>query len=617
MAGTTLGNAYVQIIPSAKGIKGSIEKELSGEAQSAGTSVGTTIASFAKIAIVAAGIGKVFSMALTEGGNLQQSLGGIETLFKDSADTMKGYASEAFQSAGLSANEYMETATSFAASLVSSLGGNTEEAAKIANMAIIDMSDNANKMGTDMQSIQNAYQGFAKQNYTMLDNLKLGYGGTKTEMERLLADAEKLTGIKYDINNLSDVYSAIHVIQTELGITGTTAQEASETLTGSFNMMKASFKDFLGALSGEGVTSIQESVNNMSDSVATFLSNLIPMVGTILLQLPEAVAGALAGIGTKFIEMTQDPQFAESGAELVKQLVLGIINAIPDLILGIASLGGAVISSIALIGGELLQQGWDWITNLASGIWQGVESDLQAAWQGMKDSISQWLEGIWQNIVSKFESIKQTFSTAWESCKTIITTVWDAIKNAVQTAIDTVKVVIESVWNTIKGVTESVWNGIKSAIETPMENAKNFVKGIIDAIKGFFDFDIHWPHIPLPHFSISPSGWGIHDLLESGTIPSLGIEWYAKGGIFDKASVIGVGEAGSEAAVPLDPFWKKLESIETNIVDGVTNAIVNAINEVNITVNTEIDGKTIAKTTAEFIDRKLGRMQSLASRGTA
>jgi len=167
MAGTTLGNAYVQIIPSAKGIKGSIEKELSGEAQSAGSSVGSTIASFAKTAIVAAGIGKVFSMALTEGGNLQQSLGGIETLFKDSADTMKGYASEAFQSAGLSANEYMETATSFAASLVSSLGGNTEEAAKIANMAIIDMSDNANKMGTDMASIQNAYQGFAKQNYTI------------------------------------------------------------------------------------------------------------------------------------------------------------------------------------------------------------------------------------------------------------------------------------------------------------------------------------------------------------------------------------------------------------------------------------------------------------------
>jgi len=434
-----------------------------------------------------------------------------------------------------------------------------------------------------------------------LDNLKLGYGGTKTEMERLLADAEKLTGIKYDINNLSDVYSAIHVIQTELGITGTTAQEASETLTGSFNMMKASFKDFLGALSGEGVTSIQESVNNMSDSVATFLSNLIPMVGTILLQLPEAVAGALAGIGTKFIEMTQDPQFAESGAELVKQLVLGIINAIPDLILGIASLGGAVISSIALIGGELLQQGWDWITNLANGIWQGVASDLQAAWQGMKDSISQWLEGIWQNIVSKFESIKQTFSTAWESCKTIITTVWDAIKSAVQTAIDTVKSVIESAWNTIKGVTESVWNGIKSAIENPMETAKNFVKNIIDTIKGFFNFTVSWPHIPLPHFSISPSGWSIGDLLE-GSIPSLGIEWYAKGGIFNKPSIIGVGEAGPEAVIPINKLkdYTNSNSNASEIAYAVKQGIRESADVIGEAMAEAIDGMGIKCDSRQF-----------------
>ena len=189
-----------------------------------------------------------------EGADLQQSIGGIETLFKDSAEKVKQNAANAYRTAGMSANEYMELTTSFSASLLSSLGNDTSKAADIADMAMTDMSDNANKMGTDMERITDAYQGFAKQNYTMLDNLKLGYGGTKTEMERLLADAQKITGVKYDINNLSDVYSAIHVIQGELGITGTTAKESAETFSGSLASMKAAFKNVLGNLSlGEDI----------------------------------------------------------------------------------------------------------------------------------------------------------------------------------------------------------------------------------------------------------------------------------------------------------------------------------------------------------------------------
>ncbi|WP_326931512.1 hypothetical protein [Enterococcus avium] len=290
---TDLGQAYVQIVPSAKGISGSIQNALDPEASAAGTSAGLKIgtglkvAAMAAVAAAGAALGKVISSSLTEGANLQQSLGGIETLFKGSADKVKKYADEAYRTSGLSANDYMENVTSFSASLLQSVGGDTEKAADVANMAMIDMSDNANKMGTNMGDIQNAYQGFAKQNYTMLDNLKLGYGGTKEEMQRLLADAEKLTGVKYDINNLSDVYNAIHAIQENLDITGTTAKEASETFSGSFAAMKAAASNVLGKMAlGQD---IQPSLNQLAETTSTFFfGNFIPMIGNILKALPGA-----------------------------------------------------------------------------------------------------------------------------------------------------------------------------------------------------------------------------------------------------------------------------------------------------------------------------------------
>lgn len=289
---TELGQAYVQIIPSAKGISGAIKSQLDPEASSAGISagnmLGSKLVSIVKGVIATAAIGKSIGAALTEGANLQQSLGGIETLFKSSADKVKKYADEAYRTSGLSANDYMENVTSFSASLLQSVGGDTEKAADIANMAMIDMSDNANKMGTNMTDIQNAYQGFAKQNYTMLDNLKLGYGGTKEEMQRLLSDAEKLTGVKYDINNLSDVYNAIHAIQENLDITGTTAKEAAETFSGSFAAMKASLSNVLGKMAlGQD---IKPALNQLAETTSTFLfGNFIPMVGNILKALPGAI----------------------------------------------------------------------------------------------------------------------------------------------------------------------------------------------------------------------------------------------------------------------------------------------------------------------------------------
>lgn len=333
---TELGQAYIQIMPSARGIKDMIKKELGSEipqaGQEAGESLSSKMLSVAKKAIAAAGIGKFFSASLTEGANLQQSLGGIETLFKGSADTVKKYANEAYKTTGLSANAYMENVTGFSASLLQSLGGDTRKAADVANMAMVDMADNSNKMGTSMDRIQDAYQGFAKQNYTMLDNLKLGYGGTKTEMQRLLADAQKLTGVKYDINNLSDVYQAIHAIQENLDITGTTAKEAATTFSGSFASMKAAAQNVLGKLAlGED---IMPSLHQLFGTVKTFLvGNLIPMVWNVLKGIPQVLAGALG----ELMHMLFGDYI---GASIMNDLydvfdkVGGVVSTIYDMIFG-------------------------------------------------------------------------------------------------------------------------------------------------------------------------------------------------------------------------------------------------------------------------------------------
>ena len=240
--------------------------------------------------------------ALSSVGALEQNVGGVETLFGDTADAVIAAADRAYKTAGMSANDYMSTVTSFSASLLQSLSGNTEEAAQVADMAIIDMADNANKMGTSMDMIQNAYQGFAKQNYTMLDNLQLGYGGTKTEMERLLADAQKLTGVKYDINNLNDVYQAIHVIQEEMGITGTTAKEASETLEGSMAAAKAAWDNFMNGssdadqLADAFATAADNIVNNLAEIVPRFAETLPALAGAIVSQIPDLAAAIVPAV---------------------------------------------------------------------------------------------------------------------------------------------------------------------------------------------------------------------------------------------------------------------------------------------------------------------------------
>lgn len=422
MAGGKIATAYVQVMPSMDGVAPAVKQHFTGAGTSAGHAFGRKFGTAMKVGIgaAAAATTMIIKESIAEGAALEQSIGGIETLFgaggkslqeyADSIGTSAGEAREeyaklikaqedvfrnaedAYRTAGLSANEYMETVTGFSASLISSLGGDTEKAAAVADMALVDMADNANKMGTDMELLQNAYQGFAKQNYTMLDNLKLGYGGTKGEMERLLADAQKLTGVEYDIGNLADVYSAIHAIQGELGLTGATALEASTTMTGSFNSMKAAFKNVLGDLAlGRPM---EKSLKALTETTVTFLTgNFLPTVGNIFKGLPvvfsvlwdslkdidfkELVSNLASGF-TTFLEENLDDVMG-AGGELLYAIIDGFLEVLPEL-------AGAAGEAVALMANYLLEHSdeiiaaaWELGKKAAQAIWDS----LVAFWNGI------------------------------------------------------------------------------------------------------------------------------------------------------------------------------------------------------------------------------------------
>lgn len=357
-----MAKAYVQIVPSADGIRAALtdvfDEETDGLGAKVGQSIGAQLVGTIKKVLAAAGIGKIIKDSIDMGGALQQSIGGIETLFKDSADTVKQYAAQAYQTVGLSANDYMEQTTSFAASLLSSVSKDTNAAAQLANMAMVDMADNANKMGTDMQDIQNAYQGFAKQNYTMLDNLKLGYGGTQAEMQRLLTDAEKISGVHYDLGNLADMYSAIHVIQQEMDITGTTAREAATTLTGSFAAMKAAAQNVLGNWStGADLTAPLQA---LTDTARTYLvGNLLPMIGNVLQGIPQVIYGLV-------------PEVVQTGTELLGSLAQGFTQGIPDFLANALPQLLSFTENLRENAGEFVNAGLDMITQLANGLIAGL-----------------------------------------------------------------------------------------------------------------------------------------------------------------------------------------------------------------------------------------------------
>lgn len=350
-----------------------------------GEKIKSGLATVGKAAVVgvtaaATAVGALGTKAIQAYANYEQLVGGVETLFKDSQDEVMEYANNAYKTAGLSANEYMETVTSFSASLLQSLDGDTSAAAEKANLALTDMSDNANKMGTDMTSIQNAYQGFAKANYTMLDNLKLGYGGTQAEMQRLLEDAEKISGIKYDISSYADIVDAIHVVQTEMGITGTTAKEAASTIQGSFGMVKAAWQNLVTGLADPD-QDLGTLVGNFTDSIVVAGNNLIPRIQELLPRIVEAVTSLVGTVSEQLPALLESvlPSLIEGATSLVT----GLMSALPEILTVLGDIAptaiGILVPAIVELLPEIIQTGIDVVISLVQGISETLPELIPAA----------------------------------------------------------------------------------------------------------------------------------------------------------------------------------------------------------------------------------------------
>lgn len=707
------------------------------------------------VAAAGAAIGTITKFVVSSYSEYEQLAGGVETLFGAQGMSLKKYAKSigetvgqakgkydqliqaqtevmnnakvAYKTAGMSANGYMNTITSFAAALKQSTANETE-AAKVANMAVIDMADNANKMGTNMEDIQNAYQGFSKQNYTMLDNLKLGYGGTKSEMERLLQDAEKLTGIHYDINNLSDVYKAINAIQGKLGITGTTGEEAMKTIDGAMKMTKASWDNLLTGLA-DPKQAVGPLISEFTTSLGTLAKNVTPKIKEVFNALPNALIqitpqlmntiidlapslilaainlvagliGALPGILEPiFSELTDifnkipqflkgnanivdgflksidsgKPSIAAKGIEMITSLINAIVNSLPIIIqIGakiIDSLGSSISSNMPSFLSRFLDiliqlsqmiltnlpilvgVGMKLIFSLVQGLMSSLPTliskvptiiaNLADAFSNSAQTIFMWgikiiaeiikglvmaipslianipkiiyaifavwnainwwnlgkglISGIAKGISGMGGSLVNTAKNLFNSLKSHVSNIFNNIKNVIQSPIFGAKTKVLAIigelqngvrvgFNFIKSHASSVWNGIKSAIMSPMSAAANFVKAIISKIKGFFNFKISWPHIPLPHFNIKPNGWNVGDLLK-GKIPSLGIKWYAQAMdnpmILDAPTIfgmsngqmLGAGEAGAEVVAGRDTLMKMINQASNNRADEILEAL--------------------------------------------
>ena len=510
------------------GISGKIKSGFSKIGSIAGTALKgvTTAVGVASTAIAGLGVASVNSYA-----DLEQNIGGIETLFKGSADKVIKNAENAYKTAGMSANQYMETVTGFSASLLQSLGGDTEKAADVADMALTDMADNANKMGTSMESIQYAYQGFAKQNYTMLDNLKLGYGGTKEEMQRLLADAQKLTGVKYDISNLNDVFNAIHVIQGELGITGTTAQEAATTITGSIGSMKAAFDNFLNGsgtidqLINTGLTAIQNIVNaagkllpdliqsiaNATPQIVSTINTIFPQILNLIMEnaptILNSIGQILMALSTTLMEYM--PQILTLAMQLIQYFINGIITMLPQIIQMGIQLITQLITGIAQMLPELIPQAINAIIILVEGLINNIDKLIDAGIQllmgladGLINAIPILVEKIPTIIENLINAITRNLPKLIQMGIELIVKLAAGIIQAIPKLIAAIPQIIGAIINGLaqlpgmlldvgKNLIQGLWNGISNAASWLWSKISGFCSGIVDKIKGFFG--IHSP----------------------------------------------------------------------------------------------------------------------------
>ena len=484
----------------------------------------TTVAKVGAAAVSAgvAGVAALAKMGVEGYAQYEQLVGGVETLFKESQDIVMGYAENAYKTAGMSANEYMETVTSFSASLIQSLDGDTAKAAEVGNMAITDMSDNANKMGTSIEMIQNAYNGFAKSNFTMLDNLKLGYGGTKEEMQRLIDDANKVKEANGEMADLSidsfaDVAEAIHIIQTEMGITGTTAREAASTIEGSLAMMKGAWQNLVVGMADENAN-MEVLINNFVESTATAAQNLLPRIEQTLIgiaQLITALAPVIAEALPVLIEAVL-PSLLSAGVSLVVAIVNGVITALPGLYT--ALLEGVQIILVEVFGvseekaGEFADSVNSFFVKIKDGFMALVESAqtegtwLNEIWTGLQNAalvFKDYLVALWDALSAAFTWCVEQINTEG----TLLNTIWENIKTYISAAIDFIQSYIKifiavlqgdwsAAWAAVQETAQVVWDAIceiwartaawfDQNVVQPINEA--VVKPIVEFFKGLWD----------------------------------------------------------------------------------------------------------------------------------
>lgn len=416
-------------------------------------------------------------------GEYEQLVGGVETLFKTSADIVQGYAANAYKTAGLSANEYMETVTSFSASLLQSLENDTEAAAEKADLAITDMSDNANKMGTSMESIQNAYQGFAKANYTMLDNLKLGYGGTKEEMERLLEDATALSGVEYDISSYADIVDAIHVIQTEMGITGTTALEASTTIQGSISSAISTWKNLVTGIADEDAD-LDTLIGNFVGSVETAAGNVIPRIAQILSGMGTAIQQLAPIIATEVPALVSSvlPQIISAGAQLAVGLATGLIGALPELAAAVPEIVSSLSAAISESLPELTAAGTQLLSMLAAGVMTGIPLLAETA-AGILVQLGQYLkENLPTLLQSGLEMLDEFTGSLRENAGVLVDAALEFAKNLAVGLAAGIPTIIEQVPGIVSNIANIINDNAPKMLSAAAEIIGQLVIGLLAAI---------------------------------------------------------------------------------------------------------------------------------------
>lgn len=642
---TEIAKAYVQIVPSMRGVKGELESELGEVGSSAGESSGeiagnafsgsmSKVIAIAGTAIVAA-VGKVVKDSVSEFANYEQLIGGIETLFGESADIVSKNAAEAYRTAGISANQYMEQSTSFAASLMQGLGNDQAKAAEYADMAIIDMADNANKMGTSMESIQNAYQGFAKQNYTMLDNLKLGYGGTQSEMIRLINDSgileeeiSSLDGITFD-----QMILAIHTIQDEMGITGTTSIEASETISGSVASMKSAWQNLLtgmadgtsdfGTLASNFATTVMTAVQNIIPhiitaigNIANFLPTLFEIAVQVISQFALALAQALPTLIPKIVDGAMQmaqvlidnlPLFLDAGLQLILGLANGLIQAIPILLESlptlISSLINGLLDSIPLIiqcGIDLLTALVDALPEIIDAIVAVIPEIIDSVITAVLGSIPLIIDAGIQLLISLVQALPTIISTICESIPEIIESVISAIldnipliiKTGIQLLVALVKgipQVLVSVLSAVGKILSTIFSALGKAWSKMVDIGANLVRGLWQGIQSLASW--LWNLV---------SGWvssiwsGIKNFFGISS-PSKEMAWI--GEMLDQ----GLAEGITDNTKPI-----------TKAVSGLNDITTGALND-NIAVNGALGVSTDAQATSK-LDQLIAAVTILGER---